>query len=107
MWLMNPSWQILKDVNGKETIIPRDVAMQWNSTYDMLEYCVRYRAAMNRVMQRRDLGLRMFELTDEEWKLAEQLHDSLKVCFLIASAWHLHSRCHLTCHYHCIITIVP
>ena len=33
---------------------------------------------------------------DKEWKLAEQLHDSLKVCFLIASTWHLHSGCHLT-----------
>lgn len=49
----------------------------------MLEYCVRYRAAIDRITQKRDLGLRDFELTDEEWKLAKQLRDSLKVCLLV------------------------
>ena len=51
----------------------------------MLEYCVRYRAAIDRITQKRDLGLRDFELTDEEWKLAEQLRDSLKVCLLVSA----------------------
>ena len=51
---------------------------------------MRYRAAIDRITQKRDLGLRDFELTDEEWKLAEQLRDSLKVCLLVSAIGFYH-----------------
>lgn len=63
--------------------MPRDVATRWNSTFDMLEYALNHRDALDVVTQRRDLGLRKFELTDIEWEVAEQLRDVLKVSTLV------------------------
>jgi hypothetical protein len=63
------------------TLMPRDVATRWNSTYDMLKYALEHRKALDVVTQRRDLGLRKFELTDEEWDIAGQLRDVLKVSY--------------------------
>lgn len=45
----------------------------------MLKYALEHRKAVDVVTQRRDLGLRQFELTDEEWEIAGQLRDVLKV----------------------------
>ncbi|KAJ8579264.1 hypothetical protein M405DRAFT_754714, partial [Rhizopogon salebrosus TDB-379] len=44
----------------------------------MLKYALEHRKAVDVVTQRRDLGLRKFELTDEEWEIAGQLRDVLK-----------------------------
>jgi hypothetical protein len=49
----------------------------------MLEYALNHRDALDVVTQRRDLGLRKFELTDIEWEVAEQLRDVLKVSTLV------------------------
>jgi hypothetical protein len=59
--------------------MPRDVATRWNSTFDMLNYALEHREAVDAVTQRRDLGLRKYELEDHEWAIAEQLRDVLKV----------------------------
>ncbi|KAG1895975.1 uncharacterized protein F5891DRAFT_959346 [Suillus fuscotomentosus] len=45
----------------------------------MLKYTLEHRKAVDVVMQCRDLGLRKFELTDEEWEIAGQLRDVLKI----------------------------
>jgi hypothetical protein len=47
----------------------------------MLKYALEHRKALDVVTQRRDLGLRKFELTDEEWDIAGQLRDVLKVSY--------------------------
>jgi hypothetical protein len=92
MTILLPTWkQVLKDMNTKVTIIPHDVTTRWNSTYDLLGYCLTHRLAIDRITQRRDLGLLKFELTDEEWNLAEQLRDSLKVrCKKVLCRTHRH-----------------
>jgi hypothetical protein len=59
--------------------MPRDVATRWNSTFDMLDYALEHRKAVDTVMQRRDLHLRKYELADHEWEIVEQLRDVLKV----------------------------
>jgi hypothetical protein len=46
----------------------------------MLEYALDHRRAVDLVTQKRELGLRKFELTDDEWQVVEQLRDVLKVC---------------------------
>jgi hypothetical protein len=59
--------------------MPRDVSTRWNSTFDMLDYVLGHREAIDIVTQRRDLGLCKFELADDEWVVARQLRDVLNV----------------------------
>ena len=47
----------------------------------MLEYALSHQKAIDTVTQRRELGLRKFELADNEWEIAGQLCDVLKVCY--------------------------
>ena len=61
------------------TLMPRDVATRWNLTLDLLKYALEHHKVIVLVMQRRELGLRDLELTDEEWAIIEQLQIVLKV----------------------------
>lgn len=75
-----PAWKsILEDLKMAITLMPRDVATRWNSTYDMLEYALTHRKAVDAVALKRELGLRKFELADHEWEIVAQLHSVLKV----------------------------
>lgn len=69
----------LKEHGLPQRLIPRDVKTRWNSTYDMLDVAVRYREAVETLCSKADRGLRAFELTAEEWTIAEELRDVLKV----------------------------
>jgi len=78
-----PRWyQVLDELNLVSRMLPRDVTTRWNSTYDMLVVANEYRAALDTITGDRDLKLRKFELTTEEWGVAKQLEDVLKVCML-------------------------
>jgi hypothetical protein len=80
-----PAWyKILAELKMKKKNIPRDVSTRWNSTFDMLQFVIEYKRAVERLTQERELGLRELELMDEEWAIAEQLCNVLKVC------WHSH-----------------
>lgn len=61
--------------------MPRDVQTRWNSTYDMMKFALEYRAAIDKLTSKgeKDHGLRQYELSSSEWKLAKQLADVLKV----------------------------
>jgi len=61
-------------------MMPRDVSTRWNSTFDMLDFAIDYRTAIDTVTSNRDLNLRKYELADEEWAIAENLRDTLKAC---------------------------
>ena len=63
--------------------MPRDVATWWNSTFDMLEFPINYRAAIDVIASNCDLNLRKYELEDDEWVIAANLRDTLKVCTIL------------------------
>ena len=60
-------------------MMPRDVSTRWNSTYDMLDFALQYRVAIDSITGDRDMKMRDLELDAREWKLAGQLRDTLKV----------------------------
>jgi hypothetical protein len=70
----------VKELNLQDRIMPRDVATRWNLTFDMLEFAIEYRKALDAISGDRDMELRQFELAEFEWKIAKQLHNVLKVC---------------------------
>jgi hypothetical protein len=77
-----PIWhQILEALKLDSRIMPRDVSTRWNSTFDMLDFAIKYRSAIDKITADRNTDLRKFELNDAEWEIARQLRDTLKVRF--------------------------
>ena len=69
-----PAWRrYCKELNLKSRILPRDVVTRWNSTYYMLSFAFKYRAAIDAMTADKSLKLRKFELEDEEWLIVEDL----------------------------------
>jgi hypothetical protein len=60
-------------------MMPRDVSTRWNSTFDMLEFAIRYRVAIDAMTEVRGYDLRKYELVSAEWDIAMELRDVLKV----------------------------
>jgi hypothetical protein len=60
-------------------MMPRDVTTRWNSTFDMLDFAVEHIAAINTITGDRDMKLRKYELSEDDWNVARQLRDVLKV----------------------------
>jgi len=61
-------------------MMPRDVATRWNSTFDMLEFAILYRKPLEDLTNKREMKLRSYELSEDEWRIVEQLSGILKVC---------------------------
>ncbi|KAF8162019.1 hypothetical protein BJ912DRAFT_865120, partial [Pholiota molesta] len=77
--ILLPAWKsCLKAADLAIKLMPRDVATRWNSTYDMLVFAVEHKKQIGDLTS--DLGndLRAYKLTREEWKIAEDLRDTLK-----------------------------
>ena len=64
-------------------MMPRDVSTRWNSTFDMLDFALNYRLAIDSITSTRELNLRKYELQDNEWAVAENLRDTLQVCSIL------------------------
>ena len=65
-------------------MMPRDVSTRWNSTYDMVLFATKYRAALDFMTADRDMNLRKYELSKKEWGMAEELCEVLQVCFYLS-----------------------
>lgn len=74
--------------------MPRDVATRWNSTYDMLKFSIEYKAPINSMTQRLELGLREYEMGHDEWRIAEQMRDVLEVSCHLS-----HMTCYTVTHW--------
>lgn len=60
-------------------MMPRDVLTRWNSTFEMLNFAIEYRVAIDAITAERNMKLRKYELGKEEWKVAKELCEVLKV----------------------------
>lgn len=60
--------------------MPRDVSTRWNSTFDMIDFAVDYREAIDSITGNRDMNMRKLEMDEKEWDIATELRDTLKVC---------------------------
>ncbi|RDX54667.1 hypothetical protein OH76DRAFT_1327007, partial [Lentinus brumalis] len=84
--ILLPAWyDLCRQLNMAEKLIPRDVPTRWNSTYDMAVATVEYEAVYKRITADKELGLRGYELTRREWIILRQLRDILKDATLFFS----------------------
>ena len=71
---------MLDETGLAKRVMPRDVSTRWNSTYDMLNFALDYRVPLDSITANRDMKLRQYELSREEWKIVGHLQSVLKVC---------------------------
>jgi len=57
----------------KERKIPRDVCTRWNSTFDMIKFCIDYKSAIQDYTAGFDGNMSVLDLHEDEWIVAEQL----------------------------------
>ncbi|KAH7910435.1 hypothetical protein BJ138DRAFT_1126854 [Hygrophoropsis aurantiaca] len=79
--ILLPAWRrmcVTEDL--KPNLIPRDVATRWNSTYDMLEFALKYRAPIDVITSDKTTKqAKKYELDDDDWKIVVDLVAVLKV----------------------------
>ena len=71
---------ICVEKNLKPNLIPQDIATQWNSTYDMLHFAIKYWDAIDGVTVDKSLKMRKFKLDNDDWTFVEDLVSMLEVC---------------------------
>jgi hypothetical protein len=75
-----PAWRrCCRKLKKKALLIPRDVTTRWNSTYDMLSFCQRFRESIDTITADKATKLRKYELDDGDWAIVEDLIAILKV----------------------------
>ncbi|KAF8690374.1 hypothetical protein AX14_002970 [Amanita brunnescens Koide BX004] len=80
MTILGPVWKrCLADLKMDYRIMPPNVTTCWNSTYDMLDFTVKYRNVLDKMTSDRKNDLCKYEVDDNDWKLAEQLHNMLEI----------------------------
>jgi hypothetical protein len=83
--LILPHWyEVLDELELDARMMPQDVSTRWNSMFDMLKFSIEYRRAIDVITAERTMKLRDYELGREEWKVAEELCEVLKVCYSIS-----------------------
>lgn len=82
--LLLPAWKsCLEAAKLAIRIMPRDVTTRWNSTYDMLLFAVEHKKVLEKLTSNLGNGLWAYELTSEEWNIATELRDTLKVSAML------------------------
>jgi hypothetical protein len=81
-----------------DRMIPRDVSTRWNSTYEMVSFAYKYRAAIDKLTAEREMKLHDYELSSEEWEIVQQLSESLEVRTTLSLKVHFLRPCIGCCH---------
>ena len=75
-----PAWKETLETLGLEVhLMPCNVATRWNSSGDMVDFTINYQEGIEVLTQKKNLGLREFELSDEKWAVLRELREVLKV----------------------------
>ena len=75
-----PAWKrCCKRLKIQARLIPRDVITRWNSTYDMLVFCLKYKEPIDAITADKVVKLRRYELDPKDWIIVEDLVSILKV----------------------------
>jgi hypothetical protein len=78
--ILLPEWfKALEALKMAVRKMPRDVSTRWNSTFLMLDFALGHRTAIDQMAADKSNDLRKYELTGDDWRLATQLRDALKV----------------------------
>ena len=73
--------------------MPQDVATQWNSTYDMLNFTLEFQDAPDAITSDNEMKLQKYEMDKEEWEIAQQLRNVLKVSLSLANLIQFNLKC--------------
>lgn len=65
-------------------MMPRDVSMRWNSMFDMLHFALEFHPTIDLMTASCDFDLQKYELSPEEWRIATELRNILKVSFSLS-----------------------
>ena len=68
----------------KGWLIPHDVMMRWNTTYDILKFSLAYRVVIDHITADKRLKLRRYELDNDDWAIVEDLVSVLEVRMLVS-----------------------
>ena len=74
-------------------MMPRDIAIRWNTTYDMLTFAYTYRQAYNELTDNQGMKMRKYEVLDSEWEIVKQLANVLKVCTMLLLPFYYYHWC--------------
>ncbi|KAF8256556.1 hypothetical protein EI94DRAFT_1447676, partial [Lactarius quietus] len=77
--IKNSTSIVLDNLSLRSRMMPRDVAMRWNSTYNMLEFSLRYCEALDAITSDKDMKLHKYKMDRDKWEIAHQLCEVLKV----------------------------
>jgi hypothetical protein len=78
--ILQPLWYAyLEDLKLSKCVIPWDVTTWWNSTFNMLNFALKYQSAIDKITADRNADLHSLELNNNDWDTAKQLHDVMKV----------------------------
>jgi hypothetical protein len=78
--ILQPLWYVyLEDLKLLKWVIPQDVTTWWNSTFEMLDFVLKYQSANDKITANRKADLCSLELNNSDWDTARQLRDVLKV----------------------------
>jgi hypothetical protein len=80
MTIVLPLWfRTLEQLKSLLRKMPCDVATCWNSTFNMLDFAVTYQRVIDEITRDKTTGLCKYELSNNEWIIADQLRNVLCV----------------------------